>query len=296
MVKMITKNINLTACVRTEPLRIRTLDALSQTIKSYRCDGQKIGFVPTMGALHQGHLNLVKHAKSLCDKVVVSIFVNPMQFAPHEDLGRYPRQEDKDVAALAEIGCDLVYLPSPDIIYPQGFVSLVHVGGPSQGLESDARPQFFDGVTTVVMKLFNQVSPDLCVFGEKDYQQLMTIKTMVRDFNMALSIIGHPTTRADDGLALSSRNAYLSQVERAIAPNLYRVLQQIAELPSKGIEIDEAIETAKAQLLASGFGSIDYLVARDAEHLGEIDANTKERRLLVAAWLGKTRLIDNIGF
>ncbi len=243
-----------------------------------------------MGALHDGHLDLVNKARAACDKVVVSIFVNPLQFAPTEDLDRYPRDEDGDIAKLEAAGCDLVYLPTVDVLYPEGFVSRIEMQGPALGLETDFRPQFFSGVATVVMKLFNQVGPDVAVFGEKDFQQLAVIRAMVRDFDLPIEIIGAPTVREADGLALSSRNAYLSPEERAAAPELHRQLQAIAA----SSDPDAAIEAAKAKLTDIGFGKIDYIALRDANTLGPISDTTHAKRLLAALWLGKTRLIDNI--
>jgi len=270
-----------------ETARVRTLSALKAELAGLRAGGVSIGFVPTMGALHDGHLALVRHAKSLCDKVVVSIFVNPLQFAPTEDLDRYPRDEAGDIARLQGVGCDLVYLPTVDALYPKNFVSRIEMAGPALGLETDFRPQFFSGVATVVSKLFNQVRPDVAVFGEKDFQQLAVIRAMVRDFDMAIEIVGMPTVREADGLALSSRNAYLSPEERAIAPRLHQALKAIRDGRS-------TIEQAKGELTAAGFGRIDYISLRDADTLGEITPETKSRRLLAALWLGKTRLIDNI--
>lgn len=269
--------------------RVRTLSGLRHAVAALRADGATIGFVPTMGALHEGHLALVKKAKALCDRVVVSIFVNPLQFAPTEDLDRYPRTEAADIALLHSVGCDLVYLPTTDILYPMDFVSRIDMQGPALGLETDFRPQFFAGVTTVVMKLFNQVQPDVAVFGEKDYQQLAVIRTMVRDFDMTVEIVGYPTVREDDGLALSSRNAYLTPAERAIAPKLNQALRAIA---ASG-DPDAAIVQAKIELTEAGFGQIDYIALRDATTLGPV-RDGQPRRLLAALWLGKTRLIDNI--
>lgn len=270
--------------------RARTVDALRADVDIWRANGAKIGFVPTMGALHRGHLDLVKRAKAAADKVVVSIFVNPLQFAPTEDLDRYPRNEEGDVALLADIGCDLVYLPTPEVLYPQGFVSRIEMKGPALGLESDFRPHFFSGVATVVMKLFNQVRPDVAVFGEKDFQQLAVIRAMVRDFDMPLEIMAAPTVREPDGLALSSRNAYLSAAERAVAPQLFAQLHAVVAQGGS----DDAIARAETALMTAGFGRTDYIALRDAETLGPVTEATRARRLLAAAWLGKTRLIDNI--
>jgi pantoate--beta-alanine ligase len=270
--------------------RVRDVPELRAETNIWKTNGAKIGFVPTMGALHAGHLDLVKRAKDLADKVVVSIFVNPLQFAPTEDLDRYPRDEAGDVEKLRTAGCDLVYLPTVDVLYPQGFVSRIDLQGPARGLETDFRPQFFSGVATVVMKLFNQVRPDVAVFGEKDFQQLAVVRAMVRDFDLAIEIAGAPTTREADGLALSSRIAYLSREERAVAPELHRQLQAIAA----SADPDAAIERAKAALTAAGFGKIDYIALRDADTLGPVTDATRGRRLLAALWLGQTRLIDNI--
>ncbi|WP_443750896.1 pantoate--beta-alanine ligase [Asticcacaulis solisilvae] len=254
----------------------------------------KVGFVPTMGALHEGHLTLVRHARSVSDVVAVSIFVNPLQFAPTEDLDRYPRQEAADLALLQEAGCDIVYLPTPDVLYPKGFVSRIEMAGPALGLESDFRPQFFSGVATVVSKLFNQVRPDIAVFGEKDFQQLAVIRAMVRDFDMDIDIVGYPTVREKDGLALSSRNAYLSAEERVVAPKLKAALDRIRGVAKDGGDTNRAIAEAGDDLIDTGFDKIDYIALRDADTLGEITPDTKAARLLAAVWLGTTRLIDNI--
>lgn len=268
----------------------RSVSELRQTIARLRQSKGRIGFVPTMGALHEGHLSLVRHAREHADAVVVSIFVNPLQFAPTEDLDRYPRQEARDIELLKSVGCDLVYLPPVKALYPDGFVSRIEMAGPALGLETDFRPQFFSGVATVVMKLFNQVQPDVAVFGEKDFQQLAVIRAMVRDFDLAIDILGCPTLREADGLALSSRNAYLAPAERAIAPKLHEALEGIRDSADPG----SAMAQAKADLTAAGFGKIDYIALRDADTLGEITPGTKAKRLLAALWLGKTRLIDNI--
>jgi pantoate--beta-alanine ligase len=269
-----------------ETARVRTLPALKTELAALRAGGATVGFVPTMGALHDGHLALVRHAKSLCDKVVVSIFVNPLQFAPTEDLDRYPRDEAGDIARLQSVGCDLVYLPTADVLYPKNFVSRIEMAGPALGLETDFRPQFFSGVATVVSKLFNQVRPDVAVFGEKDFQQLAVVRALVRDFDMGIDVVGMPTVREADGLALSSRNAYLTPEERAIAPKLHQALEAIRD----GADMEQA----KIDLQSAGFGQIDYIALRDADTLGNITPETTSRRLLAALWLGKTRLIDNI--
>lgn len=275
-------------------LTVRTLADLRREMHTLRKDNGKVGFVPTMGALHEGHLTLVRHARSVSDVVVVSIFVNPLQFAPTEDLDRYPRQEAADIALLQEAGCDLVYLPTADVLYPKGFVSRIEMAGPALGLESDFRPQFFSGVATVVSKLFNQVRPDVAVFGEKDFQQLAVIRAMVRDFDMDIDIVGYPTVREKDGLALSSRNAYLSAEERVIAPKLHQALDRIRSVATAGGDTNRAIAEAGDDLIDAGFDKIDYIALRDAGTLGEVSADTKTARLLAAVWLGTTRLIDNI--
>jgi pantoate--beta-alanine ligase len=276
---------------------IQVLDKadLRAEIGKFRSEGLRVGFVPTMGALHAGHIALVSYAKRLCDVVIVSIFVNPKQFAPHEDLERYPRQEAKDIAFLAEAGCDLVYLPKVDSVYPQDFVSQIKISGPALGLESDFRPQFFDGVATVVCKLFNQVTPDIAVFGEKDYQQLKVVQTLVRDLDMPIDVLGMPTLREADGLAMSSRNAYLNGEERLKANQLHNELKGIAEKIGKGENAQTAIDKAIFNLKKIGFGPIDYISLRQASDLSlPLDNQDKPLRLLAAAWLGKTRLIDNI--
>ncbi|MEM9966196.1 MAG: pantoate--beta-alanine ligase [Asticcacaulis sp.] len=278
----------------TSPDRLRELAALRQRITLWRSEGQRIGFVPTMGALHAGHLALVKHAKSLSDKVVVSIFVNPLQFAPHEDFDRYPRREDADSALLAEAGADLVWLPTSELMYPKGFATKIELTGPAEGLETDFRPQFFGGVATVVTKLFNQVTPDIAVFGEKDYQQLKVVQAFTRDLDMPLEVIGLPTIRESDGLALSSRNAYLSAEERDTAAKLHAELHAIAETVQADGDAEASVERAKIRLEAAGFGPIDYIALRDADSLALPSADSRALRLLAAAWLGKTRLIDNI--
>lgn len=273
--------------------RATTVADLQSVVSAWRKDGQRVAFVPTMGALHDGHLALVRHAKAMGDKVVVSIFVNPLQFAPTEDLDRYPRDEARDVTLLQGVGCDLVYLPPVLALYPEGFVSRIEMNGPALGLETDFRPQFFSGVATVVMKLFNQVRPDLAVFGEKDYQQLAVIQAMVRDFDLGTDIVGHPTLREADGLAMSSRNAYLSAAERATAPHLFETLQTIRRDILGGSDTAAALARAKAALTEGGFSKIDYIELRDAQTLGLPQAD-RPRRLLAAVWLGKTRLIDNL--
>jgi pantoate--beta-alanine ligase len=269
---------------------------LRSAITAFRRAGETVALVPTMGALHSGHLNLVKQAKAHCRRVVVSIFVNPKQFAPHEDFDRYPRQMADDAAKLALVAPDLIWAPTPTDMYPDGFATSIEVKGAALGLETDFRPHFFGGVATVCCKLFSQVTPDIAIFGEKDYQQLAVLKQMVRDLNLPLTIVGASTVRESDGLALSSRNAYLTPAERQIAPALHRALQDLAKAVRAGTPIDAATLTATHAVLDAGFGKVDYIAVRDAQTLAEIPALTAApARILAAAWLGKTRLIDNIG-
>jgi pantoate--beta-alanine ligase len=274
---------------------IRNVPALRAQVSAWRKAGETVALVPTMGALHAGHLDLVRLAKARCSRAVVSIFVNPTQFAPHEDFDRYPRDEAGDLAKLAAVGCDLVWSPDRGEMYPEGFATRITPAGAAEGLESDSRPHFFGGVATVCCKLFTQVAPDVAVFGEKDYQQLTVIKQMVRDLDLPLEIAGLPTVREADGLAMSSRNAYLSPEHRRIAPIIYRVITNVAETVAQGGVIAGALAEGNATLEAAGF-KIDYLEVRDAETLKPVTPSTSPRRLrvLVAAWLGKTRLIDNI--
>jgi pantoate--beta-alanine ligase len=274
---------------------VRTLKELRQIVTDWRKAGHSIALVPTMGALHAGHLDLVRAATAKADKVITTIFVNPAQFAAHEDLGRYPRTEAADLEMLAQVGCNLLYAPSVETIYPDGFSTQVLVNGITARLEGTFRPQFFGGVTTVVAKLFIQTTPDFAFFGEKDWQQLQVVTTMARDLDMGLTIIGVPTRRETDGLAMSSRNAYLSPEERAIAPALKLALETAFNAITVHSESSiEATGKARATLLAAGFKSVDYLEACHAQTL-EPWLRGDPLRMLAAAWLGKTRLIDNWG-
>ena len=274
---------------------IRSVSALRAQVSSWRKAGETVALVPTMGALHSGHLDLVRLAKARCSRAVVSIFVNPTQFAPHEDFDRYPRDEAGDLAKLAAVGCDLVWSPHRGEMYPEGFATRITPAGAAEGLESDFRPHFFGGVATVCCKLFTQVAPDVAVFGEKDYQQLAVVKQMVRDLDLPLDIAGLPTVREADGLAMSSRNAYLTPEHRRIAPTIYRVITKVAETAGQGGVIAGAVAEGNATLEAAGF-KVDYLEVRDAGTLKPFTAGTlRPLRVLVAAWLGKTRLIDNVG-
>lgn len=273
----------------------RTISALRRALTPYRKAGQGIALVPTMGALHRGHLALVQEAQRRAACAVVSIFVNPTQFAPHEDFGSYPRRFAADIAALTEAKADLVWAPSPSVMYPEGFATrLAPEGAALAGLEDKFRPHFFGGVATVVAKLFTQVSPDFALFGEKDYQQLRVVTQMAKDLDLPVKVIGLKTVRERDGLALSSRNVYLSQAERAQAPALYRVLQASASRIKKGEPIARVMDDGRAQIVKAGF-ALDYLEARHALTLAPIAARKDGPiRILVAAKIGKTRLIDNI--
>jgi pantoate--beta-alanine ligase len=279
----------------TQPRVLRTLPALHRAVARYRGAGEKIALVPTMGALHAGHLSLVRLARQRARRVIVSIFVNPAQFAPTEDFVSYPRNIDADLAALAGTGADLVWAPATDIMYPPGFALRIVPAGPaSVGLEDKYRPHFFAGVATVVAKLLLQSQPDIAIFGEKDYQQLKVITALARDLDLRVRILGGPTVRERDGLALSSRNAYLSPPERAIAPLLCRVLTDCAGKIAQGAAPLAAAAEARITLERAGFAP-DYLEARHAETLRAIEsANEGPIRLLVAARIGKTRLIDNV--
>lgn len=271
---------------------IRQIDLLRVGIADLRADGSRIALVPTMGALHAGHIALIEAAKRPGTRVVASIFVNPKQFGAGEDLSRYPRRETADTRMLNEVGCDLLWMPPVDLMYPQGFSTNVSVAGVSDGLDGAARPGHFDGVATVVTKLFNQVRPDVAYFGEKDFQQLAVIRRMVVDLDMGIEIAGVPTQREDDGLALSSRNIYLDEGERAKAVALPRALGVAAKAFQRGEDVDAALCGARETLIAAGF-EIDYVELVDAETLGTSDV-TRPRRLLAAVRIGTTRLIDNL--
>ena len=278
---------------------VRTIRDLRKQIAKWREAGKSIALVPTMGALHDGHLSLVKLAHKQADRVVASIFVNPAQFAPTEDLARYPRDEAGDLAKLESVDVDLVWAPSVDEMYEQGFGTRIVPEGAAEGLEGEFRPHHFGGVATVCCKLFSQVTPDVAIFGQKDYQQLCVLKQMVRDLNLPLELIGAPTKRETDGLALSSRNAYLTADERKIAPALYKTISELAEAVAKGADIAATTASAKSKLLAAGFKKIDYIEVRNAETLSALATTTapkgQDLRVLAAAHLGKTRLIDNVG-
>lgn len=255
--------------------------------------GKRIGFVPTMGYLHEGHLSLIQIAKKDCDIVGASIFVNPTQFGPNEDLSRYPRDEKGDFEKLTSVDCDFVFFPTPENMYPEGFQTNVSLGEITQGLCGAHRPGHFDGVATVVLKLFNIVQPHLAVFGEKDYQQLAVIRKMVEDLNLPVEIKGAPTARSPEGLALSSRNVYLSPEEKQQALRLYQSIQLIQGLFERG-EKNSAKLLSEARKLFDGISAqIDYLEIVDAQTLKKLEVIDRPARYLVAVKLGKTRLIDN---
>lgn len=275
---------------------VRSVAALREALGGWRRQGLTVGFVPTMGALHEGHLTLVREAGQRADRVVASVFVNPTQFAAHEDLGTYPRQEARDAELLAGAGCDLLFAPSVEEMYPAGATTTINVGGPAEGLEGAFRPQMFGGVALVVAKLLNQVQPDVAVFGEKDWQQLMVVRRLVRDLDLPTVIIGSPTMRDDHGLALSSRNAYLSGPELEIARRLNGVLAEAGAAASSGRRLEVLEQEAGAALLRAGFSQVDYVAVRRADDLAAFTDGTMDGpgRILVAAWLGRTRLIDNM--
>lgn len=256
--------------------------------------GGRLALVPTMGALHAGHLALITEARKRADRVAASIFVNPMQFGANEDLAKYPRQEAKDVRMLEEAGCDVLWLPSVADIYPPGFTTTVHVSGVSDRWEGEVRPGHFDGVATVVAKLLLSVGPDVAVFGEKDFQQLAVIRRMVADLNIPVEIVGVPTVRDADGLALSSRNTYLSADEREWAAALPNALKAARDAIRSGSEIAKVLQQAKQSLVNAGFLRIDYFALVDAATLEPLDRSEGEMRLIAAAVLGSTRLIDNL--
>lgn len=274
---------------------VRKTHELRAVVKSWRQDGQSVALVPTMGALHEGHLSLAHEALKRCDRVIMSIFVNPTQFSPEEDLDSYPRTFEDDVDKFGAAGGHLIWAPTANEMYPEGFATRIIPKGAAEGLETDFRPHFFGGVATVCCKLFTQTLPDYAMFGEKDYQQLCVVRQMVRDLDLPLEIVGCPTVREADGLAMSSRNAYLSVSERKTAAHIYDVICDVARKVESGGHIMEACQTAEAALKTAGFGQIDYVAVRDAETLeAAIGVADRPLRVLAAAWLGKTRLIDNV--
>lgn len=272
-----------------------TAQSLAETVSDWRALGYSVGFVPTMGALHDGHIALVLKALELADRVVVSIFVNPTQFAPNEDLDRYPRTLEADSALLAAAGCHLLYAPEVAEIYPDGFATTLHMGGPALELESEARPHFFAGVATVVARLLGQVRPDIAVFGEKDYQQLLVVRRLVADLALPVKIIAGETVRETDGLALSSRNRYLSSTDRMRAGRLNVILRDLAHALEDGEPVEAALAHAR-QVAGGVFDGVDYIEVREADTLRALPPGrvSAPARVLAAVRVGSTRLIDNM--
>ncbi len=272
----------------------QTMQALHHTTMRWRAAGQTFAFLPTMGALHAGHLKLARQGAEMADHVLASIFVNPKQFGPSEDFSRYPRDEAGDIALLQTSGVGLVFAPAPEDIYPEGFATTIHIQGPAKaGLEDRFRPNFFDGVATVVAKLLIAADADYALFGEKDYQQLQVVKQLAHDLGLRTAIVGITTQREPDGFAMSSRNRYLSKIERHQATAIFKNLNQAAVKIRGGAKAQSATRAASRSLTTLGF-KVDYVVARNAETLAIPKHPGEPLRLLAAAWLGKTRLIDNI--
>lgn len=275
------------------PLPLSDLATLRATVAAWRAEGEQVALVPTMGALHEGHLRLVAEARRRARRVVVSIFVNPTQFGPTEDFSRYPRDVTADLAALAGAGADAAWTPDVATMYPPGFATRIEVSGLTEGLCGPLRPGHFSGVATVVTKLLNQVQPHIALFGEKDFQQLRVIQRTVADLDLPVVIEGVPTIREADGLALSSRNRYLSADERRVAPALHEALSGIAKAARTGVPVAPLVADGAARLAAAGF-TVQYLAVCDAETLAAVETVTAPARVLVAAYLGRTRLIDNV--
>ncbi|SPF77285.1 Pantothenate synthetase [Aliiroseovarius pelagivivens] len=273
---------------------IRSKDDLRTLRRSWIFKGERVAVVPTMGALHAGHLSLVDEAKKHADRVIVTIFVNPKQFNNPEDLDKYPRTEEDDAEKLAPYGIDAIYVPTPDQIYPDGFATNVRVTGLTEDLEGAHRPGHFDGVATVVSKLFLQSRADVACFGQKDYQQMLLVRRLSEDLDIETEVIGCPTVREDDGLAMSSRNVRLTKEERAIAPALKAEMDRAADAIRRGAEPRVVLDSAKAQIERAGYNTVEYLELRDAETLQPVKDLSRPTRLLAAAMLGDVRLIDNI--
>jgi pantoate--beta-alanine ligase len=273
---------------------VRAVAELRAVVSAWRRAGDTVGLVPTMGALHRGHISLVEAARAACTRSIATIFVNPKQFGPREDFSRYPRQEERDRALLEAAGCDLLFAPPVGEMYPAGFSTTVSLAGVSDRWEGEARPGHFAGVATVVAKLLLQAMADKAFFGEKDYQQLRSVTRMARDLDIPVEIVGCPTVREADGLALSSRNVYLTAEERKIAPALHRAIAALAAAAREGKDIGAAVAAGSQSLLKAGFASIDYLALVDAETLAPLAKLDRPGRVLAAAKLGAVRLIDNV--
>lgn len=273
---------------------LRTVAELRTRVRGWKSDGRQVGVVPTMGALHEGHLSLVRAAKRGCDRVIVTIFVNPKQFNNSDDLQKYPRTEDSDAALLAAEGVDVIFAPGPDEVYPEGFATQVAVSGVSEPLEGTMRPGHFEGVATVVAKLFGMTQADRAYFGQKDWQQLQVVKRLVADLNIPIDIVGAETVREHDGLAMSSRNLRLDPLSRAQAPALYRIMTRVAGQLRDGAPVDQTLAQGREDLLQAGFSAVEYLELRAASTLAPIATLDAPARLLAAATIGDVRLIDNI--
>ncbi len=273
---------------------IRTVAELRPIVRGWKAAGEKVGVVPTMGALHDGHLSLARAGKQECERVITTIFVNPKQFNNPDDLKKYPRTEEADVALLSSVGVDVFFIPQPDEVYPDGFITTVSVGGVSEPLEGRMRPGHFDGVATVVTKLFGMTMADRGYFGQKDWQQLQVVLRLVRDLNLPIKIVGCETIREEDGLAMSSRNVRLTAQGRAVAGMLYSAITAAADDIRSGQSDRQAIREAAEKVRAAGFDRVEYIELRDAETLMPSDDPQKPRRMLAAAWLDGVRLIDNI--
>ena len=269
----------------------RTIADMRAQVAAWKADGLRVGLVPTMGALHAGHLSLVSEIAPHCDRIITSIFVNPAQFAAHEDLGTYPRDEAADLTALQATKADCVFAPEVSEMYPDGFTTAITLDGPALGLETDNRPHFFGGVALIVNKLLSQSQTDVAIFGEKDYQQLLVIRRMVRDLDLPVEILSGPIIREADGLAMSSRNVYLSETQRPIAAKLNGILKALAE---SAADRKTAEAEAHDALMEAGFASVDYATIRDAETLAVPSEATTSRRALIVARLGDVRLLDNM--
>ena len=280
----------------TRTALVRTVSHLRAHMSTWREKRETVALVPTMGALHEGHVSLIRLARAQADRVVASVFVNPRQFGAGEDFDSYPRNEAVDAQALQDAGCDVMYAPAPTEMYPPGFATTIDVAGVSEPLEGGSRPGHFAGVATVVSKLLLQCRPDMAIFGEKDWQQLQVIRRVVRDLDLQVDILGAPIARAPDGLALSSRNAYLDEAERRVAPRLHAVLRQAAASLADGLPVERIEAGGRAALERIGFRQVDYLEVRDPLTLEPCGPGPLARpaRVLAAAWLGRTRLIDNL--